>query len=186
MNDVVKTERHGPVAVVSMNRPEVLNALDENLRLAVLEALTELGRANDVGAVVLTGEGRAFCAGADLKSAAASLEEGARRTPRRLNHDFNAVIETISKLDKPVIAAVRGSAAGVGMSFALACDLMVMAKDAYLLSPFVGIGLIPDGGAAWTLVAGARTPRTPRRRSRRSSRSARRCSRGSEFFPSPA
>jgi 2-(1,2-epoxy-1,2-dihydrophenyl)acetyl-CoA isomerase len=152
MNDVVKTERHGRVAVVSMNRPEVLNALDASLCRATLEALADLGRSNDVGAVVLTGEGRAFCAGADLRSTAETKDDGARRSPRRIHHDFNPVIETIGKLDKPVIAAVRGSAAGIGMSFALACDLMVMAKDAYLLAPFVGIGLIPDGGATWTLV----------------------------------
>lgn len=152
MNDVVKTERYGRVAVVAMNRPDVLNALDESLRLGVLEALADVGRDADVSAVVFTGEGRSFCAGADLKSAAASMEMGARRVPRRLNHDFNAIIETIGKIDKPVIAAVRGSAAGIGMSFALACDLMVMAKDAYLLAPFVGIGLIPDGGGTWALV----------------------------------
>lgn len=152
MNDVVKIERHGPVTVVAMNRPDVLNALDESLRLGVLEALADVGRDADCAAVVFTGEGRAFCAGADLKSAASTMEMGARRVPRRLNHDFNAIVETLAKIDKPVIAAVRGSAAGIGMSFALACDLIVMAKDAYLLAPFTGIGLVPDGGATWALV----------------------------------
>jgi 2-(1,2-epoxy-1,2-dihydrophenyl)acetyl-CoA isomerase len=101
--------------------------------------------------VVLTGSGKSFCSGADLKAAAKNPDQSTRRTARTLLHDFQPILECITRLDKPVIAAVNGGAIGVGMSFALACDFLVMAENAYLLAPFVNIGLIPDGGTAWFL-----------------------------------
>jgi 2-(1,2-epoxy-1,2-dihydrophenyl)acetyl-CoA isomerase len=139
------------VATVTLNRPEVMNAVDHPMRKNLFAAFDELARAADIRAVVLTGAGKSFCAGSDLKSAAANPDTGVRRTARTLLHDFQPLIECISRMDKPVIAAVNGAALGVGMSLALACDLMVVADTAYLKSPFVGIGLIPDGGAAWFL-----------------------------------
>jgi len=139
------------VATVTLNRPEVMNAVDHPMRKNLFAAFDELARAADIRAVVLTGAGKSFCAGSDLKSAAANPDTSVRRTARTLLHDFQPLIECISRMDKPVIAAVNGSALGVGMSLALACDLMVVADTAYLKSPFVGIGLIPDGGAAWFL-----------------------------------
>jgi 2-(1,2-epoxy-1,2-dihydrophenyl)acetyl-CoA isomerase len=98
--------------------------------------------------VVLTGEGRSFCAGADLKDdigAGRSIEEV-------LQEEYRPVLEHIAAMDQPVIAAVGGSAAGIGMSFALACDLLIMADNAFLLSPFTTISLVPDGGLNWMLV----------------------------------
>jgi 2-(1,2-epoxy-1,2-dihydrophenyl)acetyl-CoA isomerase len=149
-NDVVTT-REGRIAVVTLNRPEAMNAVDTSMRRNLMTALDELARSTEVRAVVLTGAGKAFCAGADLKSAAANPDTGLRRTARTLMHDFQPIIECISRMDKPVIGAINGAAVGVGMSLALACDLLIMAESAYLLSPFVGIGLIPDGGLAWFL-----------------------------------
>jgi 2-(1,2-epoxy-1,2-dihydrophenyl)acetyl-CoA isomerase len=139
------------VATVTLNRPEVMNAVDHSMRKNLFAAFDELARAPDIRAVVLTGAGKSFCAGADLKSAAANPDTTLRRTARTLLHDFQPLIECISRMDKPVIAAVNGASLGIGMSLALACDLMVMADTAYLKSPFVGIGLIPDGGVAWFL-----------------------------------
>src|SRR3546814_11152235 len=103
-----------------------------------------------IGAVILTGAGKAFCTGTDLKSAAA-IDGDARRIARTLLYDYQPILDLITRMDKPVIAAVNGAAAGMGLSMALACDLLVMSANAYLLSPFVGLGLIPDGGAAWFL-----------------------------------
>lgn len=144
----------GRVATVELNRPAAMNALDISMRQALLAAFDELARSTDVGAVVLTGAGKGFCAGADLKKAAANPDTSLRRTARSLLHDYQPLFECITRMDKPVIAAVNGGAVGVGMALALACDLMVMADNAFLLSPFLGVGLIPDGGAAWFLTRG--------------------------------
>jgi 2-(1,2-epoxy-1,2-dihydrophenyl)acetyl-CoA isomerase len=149
-SDVV-TSHEGRVAVVTLNRPEAMNAIDTGMRKNLLAAFDELARNADIRAVLLTGAGKAFCSGADLKSAAANPDTSLRRTARTLLHDFQPLVECIARMDKPVIAAINGAAVGLGMSLALACDLIVMADNAYLMSPFVGIGLIPDGGAAWFL-----------------------------------
>jgi 2-(1,2-epoxy-1,2-dihydrophenyl)acetyl-CoA isomerase len=147
----VLTVRRGAVATVTLNRPDAMNAVDNSMRRNLMAALDDLARSTEVRAVVLTGAGKAFCSGADLKSAAANPDTSLRRTARTLMHDFQPIVECMSRMDKPVIGAINGAAVGVGMSLALACDLLVMAESAYLLSPFVGIGLIPDGGLAWFL-----------------------------------
>jgi 2-(1,2-epoxy-1,2-dihydrophenyl)acetyl-CoA isomerase len=151
MTSDVEISRDGRVVTVVLNRPEAMNAVDTDMRRNLAAAFDSLGRDVNVRAVVLTGAGKAFCSGADLKSAAANPDTSLRRTARTLIHDFQPLIECIGRLDKPVIAAVNGAAVGVGMSLALACDLIVMADNAYLMSPFVGIGLIPDGGLSWFL-----------------------------------
>jgi len=151
MSSEVEITRDGAVATVLLNRPEAMNAVDTDMRRSLTAAFDTLGRDGEVRAVILSGAGKAFCSGADLKSAAANPDTSLRRTARTLIHDFQPLIECIVRLDKPVIAAVNGAAVGVGMSLALACDLLIMAESAYLLSPFVGIGLIPDGGLSWFL-----------------------------------
>lgn len=151
MSNPVNLTRQDRIAVIELNRPEALNAVDVPMRKALLAAFDEVGRDTELAAVVLTGAGRSFCSGADLKEAAADPDTSARRTARTLIHDFSPIVETITRLDKPVIAAVNGAAAGVGMSFALACDLLVMADDASLIPSFTNVGLIPDGGATWFL-----------------------------------
>lgn len=147
MSEMVLYERHGRVAVVTMNRPDVLNAFNRELAHALRDAMTRAAGDREVRAVVLRGAGGRFSAGADLKQGFPQD----RRIEDLINTDFRPTLEMIAGMDQPVIAAVGGPAAGIGLSFALVCDLVVMAEDAYLLSPFASIGLIPDGGATWLL-----------------------------------
>lgn len=139
-------ERDGAVAVLLLDRPESLNAFTRQLRVELAAALGELAGDDTVRAVVLGGRGRAFCAGADLK------ESGSGAVERELLTEYLPCFTAIATMDKPVIAAVAGSASGVGMSLALHCDLLLMADDAFLGTAFSRIGLVPDGGASWLLV----------------------------------
>ena len=151
MTDKFRFEIVGRVALLELHRPEALNAIDTDLRRELSEGLDRVARDPGIGAVVLTGAGKAFCSGADLKSAAANPDTSLRRTARTLLHDFQPALETIARLDKPIVAAVNGAAAGIGVSLVLACDLVVMAQGSFLMAPFVNLGLIPDGGIAWFL-----------------------------------
>ncbi len=148
MADTVIYEQQDAVAIISMNRPDALNGFTTELREALLHAFEKAQRDETVRVVVFTGEGRAFSAGADLKSGF----EGQRTTQEQLLFEYAPVLIAISQIPKPVIAAVPGFAAGIGMSFALHSDLLVMAAGSFLLSPFTTISLLPDGGANWMLV----------------------------------
>ncbi|MDJ0749723.1 MAG: enoyl-CoA hydratase-related protein [Woeseiaceae bacterium] len=146
MSEIVRYEQHGAVAVITLSRPDSMNSFDTALRAAVVE---EFARAQDdesVRAVVFTGEGRCFSAGADLK---AGID---RDVETILQTEYRPIQEAIASIPKPVIAAVPGSAAGIGFSMALQCDLVLMADNAFLLSPFTTISLVPDGGLNWILV----------------------------------
>ncbi len=146
MSEIVRYEQHGAVAVITLSRPDSMNSFDTALRAAVVE---EFARARDdesVRAVVFTGEGRCFSAGADLK---AGID---RDVETILQTEYRPIQEAIASIPKPVIAAVPGSAAGIGFSMALQCDLVLMADNAFLLSPFTTISLVPDGGLNWILV----------------------------------
>jgi 2-(1,2-epoxy-1,2-dihydrophenyl)acetyl-CoA isomerase len=147
MTDAVLLETRGAVALITLNRPEALNAFDQAMASDLLNALGEASANPAVRVVVLTGAAGRFSAGADLKT---GLPED-RRIEDVINSRFRPPLNLISSMDKPVIAAVAGPAAGIGLSFALACDLVVMSTKAYILSPFAAIGLIPDGGATWFL-----------------------------------
>ena len=143
----VKYEQHDAVALVIMNRPEAMNSFDGELRRDLLHALTLAAADEQIRAVVLTGEGKAFSAGADLKAGLPTHT----RVEDQINSEYRPILELIAGMQKPVIACVNGAAAGIGLSFALVCDLLVMAEEAYLLSPFSTISLLPDGGATWLL-----------------------------------
>jgi len=149
MDSVLLTEREGPVATLLMNRPQTKNALDPELLHALAIGLGEAAADPSVRAIVLGGVGDAFCSGADLKGALGDLDAGADLGPRIAQ--FHALIRTIVHARKPVIAAVRGPAVGFGADLALACDLRVMAANAYLQEKFVAIGLMPDGGGSFWL-----------------------------------
>jgi 2-(1,2-epoxy-1,2-dihydrophenyl)acetyl-CoA isomerase len=135
------------VATLTLNRPDALNALNTTLRRELLAALTAARRDDATRAVVITGAGRGFCAGADLRGGS---EE--REFRRVISTEYNPLIEAIRTLPKPVIASVNGVAAGAGVSLALAADLVVAAEDARFVPAFHRIGLVPDSGLARTLV----------------------------------
>lgn len=147
MTDTVLYETEGGVATITLNRPAALNSFDRALR-ADLAAATAQARADKtVRAVVLTGAGRCFSAGADLK---AGFKTGAE-VEQILNEEYRPSLVDIAEMDKPVISAINGFAAGIGLSYALVCDLSVMGENAFLLCPFNSIGLVPDGGSTWLL-----------------------------------
>jgi 2-(1,2-epoxy-1,2-dihydrophenyl)acetyl-CoA isomerase len=125
-----------------------MNSFNTALRRDLLAAFQRAAGNDTVRAVVLTGEGRSFSAGADLKDGSSA----GRPVDRQLQEEYRPVFECIANMRQPVIAAVSGSAAGIGMSYALACDLLIMADNAFLLSPFTTISLVPDGGLSWQLV----------------------------------
>jgi 2-(1,2-epoxy-1,2-dihydrophenyl)acetyl-CoA isomerase len=143
----VRSERHGAVALLTIDRPETRNALSDEVARALHRALIAVAADPASRAVVLTGAGGAFSAGADLKEGLPADQ----RVEDVINSRYRPSLELISGMDKPVIAAIPGAAAGIAMSYALACDLIVMAQEGYLLSPFATIGLLPDGGATWFL-----------------------------------
>lgn len=146
--DVLLVERDGSVAVLTLNRPAARNAMDGALLKALVHGLTSATADSEVRAIVLTGAGGAFCAGADLKVAVA---EGAFRKPGPILDEYHAIIRAIVAAPKPVIAAVDGPAVGFGCDLALACDLRVLSTQASLQERFVHIGLMPDGGGTFLL-----------------------------------
>ncbi len=148
MTDTVVYEQHDAVALISMNRPDSLNGFTKELCADLLQAFKRADGDEAIRAIVFTGEGRAFSAGADLK--AGISETGSIQG--KLLYEYGPVLTAIAETPKPVIAAVPGFAAGIGMSYALHSDLLIMADDAFLLSPFTTISLVPDGGLNRLLV----------------------------------
>jgi 2-(1,2-epoxy-1,2-dihydrophenyl)acetyl-CoA isomerase len=141
-------EQRGRVAIVTLNRPESLNAFTTALRARLKEALLRVADDPAIRAVVLTGAGRGFSAGADLKDE--PMIDGAD-VERQVKEEYGGSLRAIAKMPKPVIAAVNGFATGIGGSFALVCDLVVMGEKAFFQVPFARIGLVPDGGMTWFL-----------------------------------
>jgi 2-(1,2-epoxy-1,2-dihydrophenyl)acetyl-CoA isomerase len=140
----VETQKHEGVLTITLNRPDVLNAFDEAMHDAFRAALKE-ARDPAVRAVVLTGAGRGFCVGQDLnefRDEATDLGDFLRRT-------FNPNVIALRALEKPVIAAVNGAAAGAGLSLACACDVRLTAASATFVPAFVNVGLVPDTGATY-------------------------------------
>lgn len=143
----LRSERVGAVVTLTLDRPDALNALNGTLRRELLTAFKAIARDDEVRAVVITGAGRGFCAGADLRGGS---EERAFR--RVLASEYNPLIGAIRALPKPVVASVNGVAAGAGVSLALAADLVIASEDARFVPAFHRIGLVPDSGLARTLV----------------------------------
>lgn len=144
----VKMTVEGAVAKVVLNRPEKLNALTWEMREKMRDFFQEIRFNDDIRAVIVTGEGRAFCAGADLDRMGESDLKALRF---RLQRGSHTVIRHLHAIEKPTIAAVRGHAVGIGWSIALACDITVASEDAKFSQIFRRIGLAPDGGAIWFL-----------------------------------
>jgi 2-(1,2-epoxy-1,2-dihydrophenyl)acetyl-CoA isomerase len=144
----VLLDRDGAAATLTLNRPDARNAFDKALVAELRAALQELGRDDGVRAVVLTGAGQSFSAGADLKAGFDPTPQGHPDVQNALEQGYHPIIEAIRTMPKPVVAAVNGAAAGIGCSMALACDLVVAAESAFFLLAFVNIGLVADGGSS--------------------------------------
>jgi 2-(1,2-epoxy-1,2-dihydrophenyl)acetyl-CoA isomerase len=150
MSDGVDYVVTDEVATITLNRPESLNSLTNPMKESLLGALQSARDDENVRAVVLTGAGRAFCVGQDLKEHKAGLDAGQTDLPTVTEH-YNPIVRAITSLPKPVIAAVNGMAAGAGASLAFACDIRIVADTGAFLMAFANVGLGPDSGASWTL-----------------------------------
>ena len=145
--ETVKYEKKDSVVLITFNRPEVRNAFNAKMTEDILEALVEAKNDSNIRAIVLTGEGLSFSAGADLSARDNKWSD----TEAALIEGYLPSLKEIMEMPKPVISAVNGAAAGIGSAYAMACDLTVMSEEAYILQAFSNIGLIPDGGANWFL-----------------------------------
>jgi 2-(1,2-epoxy-1,2-dihydrophenyl)acetyl-CoA isomerase len=140
----VETSRDGAVLTITLNRPDVLNAFTAEMHRQLVGAFKE-ARAPEVRAVVVTGAGRGFCVGQDLNE----FGESARDIAGRLRRHYHPTVLAVRELEKPVLAAVNGPAAGAGLSFACACDLRLAAERATFVPAFINIGLVPDMGGTF-------------------------------------
>jgi 2-(1,2-epoxy-1,2-dihydrophenyl)acetyl-CoA isomerase len=154
INDTVLLAREEGVATLTLNRPDALNALDDAMVEALVARTAEIAADDTVRVLILRGSGRHFMAGGDIRLFAQSLEQdGATRARafQRLADRIHAAIETLARMPQPVIACVRGAAAGFGLSLMNACDLVFAADDAYFASAYLTLGVTPDGGGTYWL-----------------------------------
>ncbi len=148
MYQFLKYEKEGGVATLTLNRPEVYNAFNNELTFELQQAFKEIKKDDEVRVVVLTGEGKAFCSGQDLK---ASQADPNRSFADSVRQRYNPLVKAMRELPKPIIAKVNGVAAGAGCSLALACDLVVASEQAKFIEVFINIGLVPDSGSSYFL-----------------------------------
>ncbi|URM99408.1 enoyl-CoA hydratase-related protein [Actinomadura madurae] len=150
MSETVLYDVTGGVGTITLNRPDGMNSLTVEMKEALRAAVVRAAADPAVRAVVLTGAGRAFCAGQDLREHADNLAAG-RGLDGTVREHYNPIVLAITGMRKPVVAAVNGVAAGAGASLAFACDLIVASDKARFATAFTGIGLAPDSGMSWTL-----------------------------------
>lgn len=136
------------VAVIKLNRPQVFNSFNREMALALQEKLDECEENKELRAIYITGEGKAFCAGQDLSEAV--TPEGTD-FKKLVSEQYNPIIERLRNIEKPIVGAVNGVAAGAGANIALACDICVATESASFIQAFSKIGLIPDSGGTFTL-----------------------------------
>ncbi len=148
MSETIQVESHGTWVEITLNRPEKLNSFNEEMHLALREALTGAAEAR---AILLTGAGRGFCAGQDLADRDPAKMEGTPDLSQTLTRFYNPLVRQIRALPCPVICAVNGVAAGAGANVALACDIVLAAHSARFIQSFGKIGLVPDSGGTWSL-----------------------------------
>ncbi|NQW11237.1 MAG: 2-(1,2-epoxy-1,2-dihydrophenyl)acetyl-CoA isomerase [Alphaproteobacteria bacterium] len=151
MSETVRVDDRGPWVMVTLNRPDSLNAFTGEMLSALRSALEAAGERPECRAVLLTGAGRGFCAGQDLSEVDLSPEAGAPDLGRTLETHYNPLIRLIRGMAKPVVCAVNGVAAGAGANLALSCDIVLAADSARFIQAFSKIGLIPDAGGSWAL-----------------------------------
>jgi 2-(1,2-epoxy-1,2-dihydrophenyl)acetyl-CoA isomerase len=146
----IRYDVDGAVATITLDRPDALNALTVEMKVALREAVERAAGDDDVRAMVLTGAGRGFCVGQDLREHADGLAAGDTDLNTVTEH-YNPIVLALASCPKPIIAAVNGMAAGAGASLAFACDFRLAADNAAFLMAFARVGLGPDTGASWTL-----------------------------------
>ena len=146
--ETVDVERRGGELRITLNRPEAMNAWNTQLGLDLRAVVEEAAADDAVRAVVVTGAGRAFSSGADLKAGFDATPEGHPDVGTALRERYHPIIAGLRTMPKPVLAAVNGPAVGIGLSLALAADLVIARESAYFLLAFVNIGLVPDGGSS--------------------------------------
>jgi 2-(1,2-epoxy-1,2-dihydrophenyl)acetyl-CoA isomerase len=145
----IKTDIQNGVARITLNRPEVFNSFNRDMALAMQSSLDNCASSPEVRAIVITGEGKAFCAGQDLKEVTTpELMPGFKKI---LEEHYNPIISRIRSIDKPIVAAVNGVAAGAGANIALACDIVVASENAAFIQAFSKIGLVPDSAGTFFL-----------------------------------
>lgn len=144
--EMIKFAIKNGIAWITLNRPDKMNALNAQLRDELTGTLEKVGEDDEVRAVVLTGEGRGFCSGQDLNEVTKDME-----ISDIVKDSYSPLIEALTGMEKPVIAAVNGTAAGAGMSLALACDFRLAHEEARFVQAFIHIGLVPDSGSTYFL-----------------------------------
>jgi 2-(1,2-epoxy-1,2-dihydrophenyl)acetyl-CoA isomerase len=147
-DNAVNLIRRDAAATIELNRPERMNAWSDQLSSELLAAIEDVKADEAIRAVLITGAGRAFSSGADLKQGIELFKSGQFDPYTILTERYHPIITGIREMPKPVVAAVNGPVAGIGVSLALACDLVVAAESAYFSLAFVNIGLVPDGGSS--------------------------------------
>ena len=148
MYETILYEKSGAVLIITLNRPDRYNALTETMHREIGAAFKEAANDSEVRAVILTGAGKAFCSGQDLKDI---KDMPGRNLGDSLRKNYNPNILRIRGLEKPVLCALNGVAAGAGMSLALACDVIIAAESASMIQSFINVGLVPDSGSTWFL-----------------------------------
>jgi 2-(1,2-epoxy-1,2-dihydrophenyl)acetyl-CoA isomerase len=148
--NTIKLSVDGAVATLALNRPERLNALNVAVHAEIRESLTQVESNAAIRCLVITGEGRAFCSGQDLTDRVMT-ENTQIDTGASLDRDYNPLVRRLVAFPVPTIAAVNGPAVGAGANLALGCDILLMARSAYLQEAFARIGLVPDAGGTWLL-----------------------------------
>lgn len=150
-DDYILEERRQGVALLTLNRPDILNSFNRGMGEQLQAALARCAEDASVRAVLLTGAGRGFCAGQDLADVPEGANGGAPDLGVVVREVYNPIIKAIRTLEKPVIAAVNGVAAGAGANLALACDIVIAAEDASFIQSFAKVGLVPDSGGSFFL-----------------------------------
>ncbi|MCW8881494.1 MAG: 2-(1,2-epoxy-1,2-dihydrophenyl)acetyl-CoA isomerase PaaG [Sedimenticola sp.] len=139
------------VATLTLNRPDSLNSFTSEMHNEIRQVMKQVKQESSIRCLLLTGAGRGFCAGQDLNDRAVAPGEAMPDLSQSIKQNYNPLVRTIMTLDKPVICAVNGVAAGAGANIALACDIVLAARSANFIQGFSKIGLIPDSGGTWTL-----------------------------------
>ncbi|WP_436515231.1 enoyl-CoA hydratase-related protein [Ekhidna sp. To15] len=148
MSNTLQITQKDNLGILTFNRPDVFNSFNKELALAVKEALDEYAKDSSIRAIMLTGNGKAFCAGQDLQEA---IADNGLEIEQIVDEHYNPIIRQLRSIEKPIIAAVNGVAAGAGANIALACDVVVATESAAFIQAFSKIGLVPDSGGTFML-----------------------------------